>query len=80
MKVRLRFTGTVLSWTKGRNAQELLMDAVYCTGMYGGNRRGVRYANNPPHVGNPPSVRRYGWSMRQPLKVNFVAFGVKADM
>ena len=39
---------------------------AYCTGMYGGNRRGVRYANNPPHVGNPPSVTRYGWTMRQP--------------
>lgn len=38
------------------------------------------YANNPPHVGSPPSVRRYGWSMRQPSKVNFVAFGVKADV
>ena len=58
----------------------MFTNTEYCTGMYGGNRRGVRYANNPPHVGNPPSVRRYGWSMRQPLKVNFVAFGVKADM
>ena len=52
--------------TCGDRRGDRTLRTTYCTGMYGGNRRGVRYANNPPHVGNPPSVTRYGWTMRQP--------------